>query len=414
MKRISLKILTSAVLFFLFLVTNVSAAQAEWTNVCGSGFRADWTGREGGACEGCSRDGMFCSGSYVYKFVCQGWTRECGGNGTTPFAAYGPSGSQSISNEACNTTIQIDVFREANYQGLIDYMVWYTGPCPTQPPPPPPTSTPVPTSTPRPTSTPVPTSTPYPTATPTLTPGPSSTPTPTTTPKPTTPAHYSSCDSLRVVSGGGALVPAKFTFEARASDSEGEIQLYRYYFGDGNSLETTSDNVEHTYEVSGIFYQRVYVKDSKGNWKTSQTCTSTVKVESAPIETHKSDCSDLFILSGQHNQAPTNASFQVTGYDNKGPIQRYRLVFGDGQMEQSTNYFSKFFSTAGSYEVRAYIQDSQGNWKGGEGSCRKTLYVNTKPIVTQPKTGTPLLVTLGSIGSGVLGLGLRTIKKRWL
>lgn len=274
-------------------------------------------------------------------------------------------------------------------------------------------SSPTPTRTPTPTFTPTPTLTP--TATPTSTPGPTSTPTPTSTPKPTIPTHYSSCDDLRVVSGDNALVPAKVVFETKASDSDGDIQLYRYYFGDGKYLETTQNVIEHTYEVSGTFYARVFIKDSKGNWKTSQACTTNLTVDSAPIETHKSDCSDLFILSGQHNQAPTDATFQVTGYDNKGAIQRYRLVYSTNeQQEQSSNLFSKHFSQPGSYEIRAYIQDSQGNWKGGDGSCRKTLYVNTKPIVVQPKTGTPLMVKLGSIGSGVLGLALRTVKKRWL
>lgn len=218
-----------------------------------------------------------------------------------------------------------------------------------------------------------------------------------------------------MISGDGALVPAKVKFEAAASDSAGEIQRYHFYFGDGQSADISSNTVEHTYEVSGTFKARVYVKDSKGNWKTSNSCVTSVKVESAPIETHKSDCSDLFILDGQYDQAPTEATFQVTGYDNKGEIQRYRLVYSENnKQEQTSHTFTKSFSEPGSYEVKAYIQDSQGNWKGGEGSCKKTLYVKTKPIAVQPKTGTPLIVSMASIGSGVLGLALRTVKKRWL
>ncbi|MBD3279258.1 MAG: PKD domain-containing protein [Candidatus Pacebacteria bacterium] len=404
MKKTFISLISFLAIFSVYSAFFTKSVQAEWTNVCGSGYTADWSGRDG-VCTGCNRGSKSCSGNYVYKFVCHGRTTECGGGGDAPFAQYGPSSYQAIRNEQCNTTIQIDVFNQSNYSQLVDYMVWYTGPCPTSTPRP--TATPVPTATP--TNTPTPTSTPSPTSTPT----PTSTPGPTSTPTPTTPEHQSSCDDLRVISGDEALVPAAVELEAQASDSLDEIQKYKFYFGDGEVKETTSNTVDHTYEVSGDFSARVLVKDSKGNWITSDTCQTELTVKSVPIESHKSDCSDLFILSGQNTQAPSDVMFQVTGFDNKGEIQAYKLEYSDnGSQTQEGNIFEKHYAKAGSYQVQAYIKDSKGNWKGGDDSCKKTVYIKTKPIVTQPKTGAPLAFSLFSFSSGVLGLGLKLIKKK--
>ncbi len=409
-------------LVFILSAMSISAHEvnAEWTNVCGSGYAADWTGRDG-QCFGCDQGSMSCSGNYVYKFVCFGRTTECGGGGDTPFASYGPTSFQSISGEQCNTTIQIDVFAGDNYQDIQDYMVWYTGPCPTQPPDP--TSTPVPTATPVPTSTPVPTNTPAPTSTPvptntpipTATTTPQPTPTATVTPSPTRIEQESSCDNLRVVSGDNALVPATVTFEARGSDNLGDIQQYHFFFGDGEDIKTIDNVVEHEYQVSGNFDVRVKVKDSVGNWKTSYACTTGVTIESSPVETHKSACSNLFITGSNNAFAPADVDFTVTGYDNKGDLQGYKIDFGTGDVksqQKDNNDFSHRYDNPGTYTVRAYIKDSNGNWKGGDDECKGTVYVKTEPITSQPDTGTPTFVSLGSLLAGMSGIALQTIKRR--
>ncbi len=420
LKKISQTSLSLIILTVLALISP-ALAQAEWTNVCGSGYAADWTGRDG-VCTGCSRGSQSCSGNYVYKFTCNGYTRECGGNGTTPYAQAGPSSYQSIGNPGCDKTVQIDVFEGANYQNLTDYFVWYTGPCdePTNTPTPTSTPTPTRTPTPTPTNTPTPTLTPTvtpsisptptntPSPTPTGTPGPSPTTTLTPTATPTTPAHQSACNYLRVTSGDGALVPAKVEFEASASDNQGDIKKYKFYFGDGEYEETSSNKVEHTYEVSGNFEARVLVKDSTGNWITSDDCETKVEVEASPIESHKADCSDLFITAGNGAYAPSLVQFEVTGYDNKGEIQAYKVEFGDDtHTSQADNLFERLYKTPGTYTARGYIKDSQGNWHGGTGSCKKTLYIKTEPITQQPDTGTPTVLSIGSLIAGAFGVYLR-------
>lgn len=377
----------SVTILFLQLA---SPAQAEWINVCGSGTAADWNRRSG--CElKCNQYSMSCANSSptVRQFSCNGRVAECREN---------PSGwtNQSyIGNPGCGKTIQIDVFREANYNNLIDYMVWYTGDCPASPQPSP-SLRPTPSPSPRPSPTPSPT------------PSPSPTPTPTPSPIP----QRSSCDSLKVTGGNNSLVPAKVTFRASGSDNKGSIQRYKFYFGDGKQEETDNPEIQHSYDSSGSFLARVDVKDSQSNWKTSSSCETSVYVKASNIESHRSDCSDVFITANNGGAAPSTVKFEVTGYDNKGSIQQYRLDYGSGSnQDSSSNQFEKRYDTAGTFTIRAYIKDSEGNWQGGDGGCQRTLYISTKPLTTQPSTGTPTLLTILGLGSGLTGFSLLIARK---
>ncbi|MGD9129735.1 MAG: PKD domain-containing protein [Candidatus Woesebacteria bacterium] len=276
-----------------------------------------------------------------------------------------------------------------------------------------PSATTTPTATPKSTATATPTTKPSATPTVTSTPTPTTTPSPTATPTPTGIPHSSSCDDLDIVSGNNALVPAKVKFRARGSDNKGEIKKYRFYFGDGQEIETSDSEITHKYEVSGTFQARVEVKDSVGNWKTSTACTTEVKVKSSQIESHKSSCSDIFITAGNGAYAPSSVTFQVSGYDNKGSLQAFKVDYGDNSSEEkNNNFFQKKYHQAGTYTVRAYIKDSTGNWKGGSNGCKKTLYIKTKPLTTQPETGTNTMLSISGIFSGGMGIVLQILKKR--
>lgn len=245
------------------------------------------------------------------------------------------------------------------------------------------------------------------------TPTPTPTPTPTLNPTPTPSNHVSQCEELVVVSGNDSLVPAKVTLRARGSDNKGSIQRYRFYFGDGKQEETATAEVQHTYEVSGTFVARADIKDSQGNWKTSNSCEKQVYVKSAPIESHKSGCSDIFISINNNAQAPATASFKVTGYDNKGSIQGYKLDFGNGIVKEGTGQtFEQLYDRAGTYTVRAYVKDSEGNYQTNDDSCKRTVYINTQPLTRQPETGTPTVFTILGVVSGVGGVALSLAKKK--
>ncbi len=217
--------------------------------------------------------------------------------------------------------------------------------------------------------------------------------------------HESACEELSITAGNQGTVPAKLTFAARASDNMGAISAYRFFFGDGKNLETSQSSIDHTYESSGNFYAYVQVKDSRGNWISSPACRVTATVKSVPIETHKSGCSYLSIVEGQQRQAPVTAKFAMAGFDNKGDIKAYKVEFGDGQQAESTGTreFEHRYEQPGTYTVRASIQDSTGTWRSAS-VCQQTLYVNTKPLERQPKTGTPTLFSalalLGGLSAG--------------
>jgi len=205
------------------------------------------------------------------------------------------------------------------------------------------------------------------------------------------------------------------TLRARASATEGSITRYRYYFGDGKQEETTNVEIQHRYESSGSFLARVDAQDNKGNWRSSSSCEAYVYINSSPVESQRSDCSNLFVNSGNNAQPPTTVSFTLSGYDNKGGIQSYKVDFGNSIVKETTgNTFEQRYDRAGTYTVTGWVKDSQGNWKGGDGSCKQYVYVNTKPLTNQPRTGTPTTLTTIAIGAGILGLILLQLKKRFV
>lgn len=214
----------------------------------------------------------------------------------------------------------------------------------------------------------------------------------------------SSCNSLSVTSGQDSIVPSTVKFRASGSDNKGAISRYRYFFGDGQQMESDQAEVEHRYEVSGNFVAKVEVKDTTGNWKSSTACETSVRVQPSTIESHRSGCSDLFIQEGNDTQAPSTAKFRVTGYDNKGSLQQFRVDFGNGVVKESAGeYFEQRYEQPGTYTIKGYIKDSQGNWKGGDSTCQRTLYIKTKPLTTQPETGTPTNLTILAVTSGFIG-----------
>lgn len=248
------------------------------------------------------------------------------------------------------------------------------------------------------------------------TPTPSPIPSPTPSPKPSpTPAHKSSCDALEVTGGNNQNVPTKVTLLAKASDNKGNIQKYQFYFGDGEKVETPDREVTHEYDASGRFMATVYVQDSTGKWITSNRCEARVTVKPSSVESHKADCSDLFLTVDNSGRAPATVSARVTGYDNKGDIKQYKVDFGQGAEQKSDdNTLDHRYDTAGTYTVRAYIKDSKDTWHGGDEACKKTITISGAAMTQQPKTGTATWFTLSGVAASVSGVGTWIIRKRSL
>ncbi|KXK26574.1 MAG: hypothetical protein TR69_WS6001000580 [candidate division WS6 bacterium OLB20] len=106
----------------------ISYAGGWYTNLCGNSTADAYN-----CPANCNPYNGSCSGSYVYKFTCNGQTNECVSNGT------GPSTFQSFDTGICNQTQQIDVFNQncgpvSNWQcpgtsALTGFMVWYKPSC---------------------------------------------------------------------------------------------------------------------------------------------------------------------------------------------------------------------------------------------------------------------------------------------
>jgi len=226
------------------------------------------------------------------------------------------------------------------------------------------------------------------------------------------PAHESACTGLAIVNGNNSLVPATVKLRASGTDNRGSLQKYRFTFGDGSVVEADKPELDHRYEVSGTFSVRAEIKDSQGNWKGSDACATTVTVKPAAVESHKSACSDLEVTIDNNGQAPATAKFKVSGYDNKGSIQKYKISLGNGTTRESdTQTFEEKYLEAGTFVAQAAIRDSQGNWKE-DSTCRKTVYVSTQPLTQQPATGTPTIFTLAGLISGSAGIGIQYWKRR--
>ena len=341
-----------------------------YTNLCGSGISA-----AGDTCNaGCDPTQGTCTSSqpFVVKYSCDGKQGTCRNNASH----FGTS--QTLVGATCGTTVELDVYKKScqtlfgwfcNDSDRADYMTWYAGDC-------------------------------------------NGTTTTQTYATPTPEPSMSSCTSLAVTHGNNSGVPATVSFSAAGTDSAGPITDYLYYFGDGQQQETANNQVSHQYQSSGTFSARVFVKDASGNWKTSASCEAPVTVNGSSLETQKSACSNLFILSGNYATAPTEVTFQVTGFDNKGGVKGYRLDPATGPALQSTNgMFSVSYSTPGTYTINGYILDSQNIWTGATPTCTRTLYVTTEPLTRQPGTGTPTAYTIIAIVSGTIGLSFLLARK---
>ena len=122
--------------------------------------------------------------------------------------------------------------------------------------------------------------------TPTLTPVPTVTPTPTITPTPK-PEPESRCVSLSISPNDGTA-PLTVRFNGSGFNEDGNIQRYRFDFGDSSGGQTQvweQDGSEayHRYEYAGTYTASLSVKDSRGNWRDGQSdCKKTITVREQP------------------------------------------------------------------------------------------------------------------------------------
>ncbi len=91
----------------------------------------------------------------------------------------------------------------------------------------------------------------------------------------------SSCDDLDAAPTSGTE-DLTVAFTGRGANSNGSIDQYEFNFGDGNITSQSSNTVSHIYYNSGSYNASLKVKDSRGNWLSSDNCKLTINVNAKP------------------------------------------------------------------------------------------------------------------------------------
>lgn len=171
-------------------------------------------------------------------------------------------------------------------------------------------------------------------------------------------------------------------FDASASiDEDGEIDFYRWNFGDGTS-ELLAMSPTHTYENNGIYTVTLTVIDDLGSIDTKTILTS------IGVNTNKAPTAHT---GGPYTgTAGKPVTFDGTGSnDPDGEIKEYVWSFGDettGTGETTTHTYNK----KGSYLVTLTVTDAYGESHADSSSV-------TIEVKTDESPGFEMLILLGSM-----------------
>jgi PKD repeat protein len=112
------------------------------------------------------------------------------------------------------------------------------------------------------------------------------------------------------------------TFNGCMSTDDGKIELYKWYFGDGNNTTSEGCTSDHSYPVAGNYKVSLTVIDDK---RASNRTTSTITINKPP--------SARFSFSPQEPVVNESVSFDASASDDgDGSIKYYEWDFGDGNI----------------------------------------------------------------------------------
>jgi parallel beta-helix repeat protein len=190
-----------------------------------------------------------------------------------------------------------------------------------------------------------------------------------------------------------ALLNEEISFDGAASyDPDGNIDFYRWNFGDGSS-EILDIYPTHIYAEAGLYIVTLTVVDNEGRTNTATTtATVTTTFNNPPVT----------IISGPSSiNVSQKALFDASGsYDTDGNIINYTWNFGDGTIGFGIS--SKHtYSNAGTYTVMVSITDDEG------GKDSSYLVITVK----KPPEGLPGFEFILTIIAFSLILGIRKWRK---
>jgi hypothetical protein len=83
-----------------------------------------------------------------------------------------------------------------------------------------------------------------------------------------------------VTANNGGRAPSTVKFTVTGYDNKGSVSQYKLDFGNGVVKESEGQTFEQLYDKSGTYVVRGYIKNSKGEWVTNDTCKRTMTIGS--------------------------------------------------------------------------------------------------------------------------------------
>jgi len=176
-------------------------------------------------------------------------------------------------------------------------------------------------------------------------------------------------------------------FDATGStDTDGEIVSYRWDFGDGYQVYTTSPLARHGYTKSGEYTVFLEVTDDTG-LKGFSSSTLSVQANVAPTASFtpsnvKPDIDEPVVFDG------------TASADTEGPIVSYLWDFGDGHISTRGPVVTHSYTKEGIFAVLLTVTDENGA-KGVTGSTITVASTNVAP--TADFTYTPTAPTTDQV-----------------
>lgn len=158
-----------------------------------------------------------------------------------------------------------------------------------------------------------------------------------------------------------------FTLSA-ASSNPANIKSYTWIIG-GDTLTSTSPNVDHSFDTYGIYDVSLTVEDING-CTSSKTVANYITVN-GPVAKFSSDLG---------NCINKQVSFHDSSTTNGVPITEWNWDFGDGTQQTFTSPpFSHAYSETGSYSVSLTVKNSA--------NCTDKFSLSNTVLITSPVAG---------------------------
>ncbi len=160
------------------------------------------------------------------------------------------------------------------------------------------------------------------------------------------------------------------SFTCTAADPDGSIAEYRWSYGDGSSIESTTINAQtHFYSSPGVYQATCQVVDSGGATATSPPVTITVNASPTVSLT-------AYPVNGTNS---LNVSFTCSANDPDGSIVEYRWSYGDGDTETSTSAErAHYYAEPGVFNATCQVVDNNG---ATAASSPVVIAVNASPAI---------------------------------